>query len=96
MKEGAPKVMLLGRPGCHLCASVEKELRSMDEVPELSVVNIDEDRALYDKYLLRIPIVIVEGSVVFEGSMMDLKGEWKERLVHQLGSSRNSDAPELP
>jgi hypothetical protein len=83
------EVVILGKPGCHLCEAVEMELRSVGTVsPRLRRVNIDTDRALHDRYLLRIPIVTVGGEVVFEGSMMDVKGEWKERLFRQLGSQK--------
>jgi predicted thioredoxin/glutaredoxin len=86
MKEGTLEVTILVRPGCHLCETVEKELLSLGKVvPRLVIVNIDTNRELYEKYLLRIPIVTVRGKVVFEGSMMDPGGTWKGELPLLLG-----------
>jgi len=85
LKEESFEVVVLGRPGCHLCEAVENELRSMKSaVPKFTSVNIDENSALHDRYFLRIPIVIVGGEVVFDGSMMDPKGVWKMRLSQLL------------
>lgn len=77
--------MLLERPGCHLCEAVESELRSRLAVAaRLIVVDINANPWLHDEYLLRIPIVAVRGKVVFEGSMIDLRGEWKGKLLRAL------------
>jgi Glutaredoxin-like domain (DUF836) len=85
MNQESPEVVLLGKPGCHLCEAVETELRSMETIaPRLIVVNIDSNRALYDRYLLRIPIVTVGGKAVFEANMMDPEGEWKKTLARLL------------
>ena len=87
MNQEGPEVLVLGKPGCHLCESVETELRCIDTVaPRLRVVNIDSNRALYDRYQLRIPIVTVGGEAVFEASMMDPEGGWKDKLRQLLGS----------
>jgi len=91
MEEEASRVLLLGKPGCHLCETVEAELRSVRGLSaRLIVVDVDTDRTLYDRYLLRIPIVTVDGEVIFEGSMMDLRGEWKEKLLAALGLAEES------
>ncbi|HYB75554.1 MAG TPA: glutaredoxin family protein [Nitrososphaerales archaeon] len=90
MSRASPEVVLLGKPGCHLCEAVETEVRSLGAaVSRLIVVNIDTDRVLYDKYQLRIPIITVGGKVVFEASMMDPEGEWKDRLSQLLGHTRH-------
>jgi hypothetical protein len=82
---GAPKVVLISKRGCHLCEAVEAEIRSMAVIGKgLTVVNIDEDSALHDRYWMRVPIVRVEGEDVFEAKMMDQGGEWKMRLAHIL------------
>jgi len=72
---------LFGRKGCHLCEIVEAEIRAIDMIEtSLTVVDVDKDRALLEMYLLRIPVVTVAGKEVFEASMMDTNGRWKERL----------------
>jgi len=86
LNQESSEVVVLGKPGCHLCEAVETELRSIRTVaPRLRVVNIDSNRALYDRYQLRIPIVTVGGKTVFEASMMDQEGEWKDKLCRLLG-----------
>jgi glutaredoxin-like protein DUF836 len=86
LNQGSPEVVVLGKPGCHLCEAVETELRSIEAVaPRLRVVDIDSNRSLYDKYQLRIPIVIIGGKAIFEASMMDPEGEWKRILAQLLG-----------
>ena len=87
MNKSRPEVTVLGKPGCHLCEAVEQELRSLEGLASrLNFVNIDTNRMLYDKYQLRIPIVTLDGKVVFEASMMDPEGKWKAELSQLLGS----------
>ena len=77
--------MILRKKGCHLCEAVEDQVRSIIAIEtSLTVVDIEEDSMLRDMYWLRIPVVRVEGQDVFEAKMMDLNGEWKERLAHLL------------
>ncbi len=77
--------MVFSKGGCHLCEAVEVEIRSMTGVgTSLTVVDIDEDKALYERYWLRVPVVRVDGEDVFEAMMMDQKGEWKKRLAQLL------------
>ena len=83
---GALEVVLFSKKGCHLCEAVEAKIRSMATIrTSLTVVDLDEDSALHDKYWMRIPVVRVEGEDVFEAKMMDQEGEWKNRLAHILG-----------
>ncbi|MGP8124291.1 MAG: glutaredoxin family protein [Nitrososphaerales archaeon] len=81
----AREVVVFSKGGCHLCEAVEVEIRSMTGVgTSLTVVDIDEDKALYERYWLRVPVVRVDGEDVFEAMMMDQKGEWKKRLAQLL------------
>ncbi len=76
--------IVFSKGGCHLCEAVEAEIRSMQEIAvDLTVVDIDKDRALHDKYLLRIPVVLVGDEEVFEAKMMDPAGRWRE-VLHRL------------
>ena len=73
--------MVFSKEGCHLCEAVEAEIRSMEGVnTRLTVVDIEKDRALQAKYWARIPVISMGGSEVFEASMMDLEGRWRNRL----------------
>ena len=62
------RVVLYGRPGCHLCddalAVVE---RVLTRVPfALEQVNIESDDALMMRYLERIPVVMIDDREMFE------------------------------
>ena len=68
----ARAVTLYSRSGCHLCADAEAVLRSVldqvrGEAPfELTVVDVDSDPALADRYGVRVPVVAVDGVERFE------------------------------
>ncbi len=80
------EVELLGKDGCHLCEAVEAEIRSMKGMgARLTVIDIGKDQALHDKYWLKVPVVIVGGREVFDATMMDPAGRWRERLSFLLG-----------
>lgn len=60
---------LYSRPGCHLCdemlREVHRALGSRD--PGVQVVDIDQDAELLARYMLRIPVLTVDGEEVCEG-----------------------------
>jgi hypothetical protein len=86
--EEALKVVILGKRGCHLCELVEAEIRSIPGMKtSLTVVDVDRDPALHDKYWLRVPVVAVGGKDVFEAKMMDPEGRWRKRLPSLLRAS---------
>ncbi|RHW36654.1 glutaredoxin family protein [Lysinibacillus yapensis] len=63
------KVHFYSRPDCSLC---EEGLRSLklvqEEIPfEIEVINIEEDEALHEKYMVMIPVVEKEGEVIQYG-----------------------------
>ena len=62
---GAPEVVLIGKPMCHLCDDAR---RIVDEVcgalgQPWSERSILDDPGLYDEYWERIPVVLVDGRV---------------------------------
>jgi glutaredoxin len=63
-----PGVVLYTRAGCHLCEDAEAVLRAaLERAPfELTVVDVDADPALTDRYGLRVPVVAVDGVDRFE------------------------------
>lgn len=73
--------MLFSKEGCHLCEAVEAEIRSMRAGIRLTVVDIDDDEELHDRYWLKIPVVRLGGEDVFDARMMDAAGGWKQRLA---------------
>lgn len=71
MKEQAQdrrmQIVLYGRKNCHLCDEVELAIRSLAEVYPLSleVVDIEQDPQLHERFMLEIPVVQIDGEVVF-------------------------------
>ena len=60
---GAPRITLIGKPGCHLCDDArDVVLRVAGEtgagVRELSIL---DDPALMERYAEQIPVVLVDG-----------------------------------
>jgi glutaredoxin len=63
-----PEVTLYGRPGCHLCddaLAVLGRLRA-DAGFALRTVDIESDPALLRAYLERIPVIALDGDVLYE------------------------------
>jgi glutaredoxin len=63
MSDGAPRILLLGRPGCHLCddarAVVERVAADLDV--EWLERSIEDDPELLAEYAEQIPVVFVDG-----------------------------------
>jgi len=57
------RVVLVGRPGCHLCDVAEEVVARVTE--ELGVTwekrSIDDDPVLHQRYWEQIPVVLVDG-----------------------------------
>ncbi len=63
-----PTVTLYGRPGCHLCDDARAALeRVRARVPfALEERDITADDELHRAYLVRIPVVCLDGEELFE------------------------------
>ena len=61
-------LVLYGRPGCHLCEDALVVIeRVRARVPfALEQRDIESDDAWFKRYLERIPVVEIDGEVVFE------------------------------
>lgn len=63
MASHTPRVVLIGRPGCHLCeearAVVERVTADLGETFE--EWSIDDDEALRAQYAEQIPVTLVDG-----------------------------------
>jgi glutaredoxin len=62
------RVVLYGRPGCHLCEDALAVLeRVRGRTPfTLEQVDIESDDALFTRYLERIPVVTIDKREMFE------------------------------
>jgi glutaredoxin len=59
-----PRLVLYGRPGCHLCDDARVVLQRIGE--PFAEVDITTDDALHAAYLERIPVVALDGEELFD------------------------------
>ena len=60
----APRLVLYGRPGCHLCDDARAVLERVGA--PFTEKDITQDDALHAAYLERIPVVTIDGEECFE------------------------------
>jgi len=65
-----PQVTVYTRPGCHLCEEAEATLVRCGLRPTL--VNIDEDPELRQRYTDCVPVVEIEGRERFRGRVNEV------------------------
>ncbi|HYW03142.1 MAG TPA: glutaredoxin family protein [Gammaproteobacteria bacterium] len=63
------ELTLYSRPGCHLCDEMLREVHRALDSRELAVevVDIDRNAELLARYMLRIPVLALDGEEVCEG-----------------------------
>jgi glutaredoxin len=63
MSDGTPRILLLGRPGCHLCdeARTVIERVAADLAVEWQERSIEDDPELRAQYAEQIPVVFIDG-----------------------------------
>ena len=59
----ADGLVLLGKPGCHLCDDARAVLQRIGA--PFAEVDITSDDALHAAYLERIPVVVLDGAELF-------------------------------
>ena len=62
------RVTLYSRPGCHLCTQAKHEILAAHCQGEylLEEIDIDSDPSLVNRFGLEIPVVMINGVVVFK------------------------------
>jgi glutaredoxin len=70
------KVVLYGRPGCHLCDDARAVLERVGHPFEERDIEQDDD--LLKRYLERIPVVVLDGEELFE--LFVDEAEFRRRL----------------
>jgi glutaredoxin len=58
------RLVLYGRPGCHLCDDARAVLERVGE--PFAEIDIERDDALLAAYLERIPVVALDGEELFD------------------------------
>jgi hypothetical protein len=63
-----PRLVLLSRPGCHLCEEFADELRSWDRTVELEIADVDSRPDWRERFGRRIPVLLDgQGEAICEG-----------------------------
>jgi hypothetical protein len=60
-------LVVVSRSGCHLCDEMLAELATLESagrIPVVTVVDVDSDPALERPYGLKVPVLLLDGSVV--------------------------------
>jgi glutaredoxin len=70
------RLVLYGRPGCHLCDHARAVLQRIGE--PFAEIDIEDDDALLAAYLERIPVVALDGEELFDFFVDE--GVLRERL----------------
>ena len=65
------KVIFYSRLGCSLCEEGFLTLKLVQEdIPfKIEILNIEDDEALHEKYMLMIPVVEKDGNVIQYGQL---------------------------
>ena len=58
------RLVLYGRPGCHLCDEARIVLQRIGE--PFDEVDIDSDDELFKRYLERIPVITLDGEELYD------------------------------
>jgi hypothetical protein len=60
-------LVVLSREGCHLCEDMLRALAELERaqaIPPVSIVDVDSDPVLAQKYGLKVPVLLLDGSVI--------------------------------
>lgn len=88
MNEKTFDIVLYGRNKCHLCDEVEFYIRSLaEEFPlRMRMVEIESDPVLHEEMMLVIPVVEIDGEIVFRSithvvTLEELRSELQRRAA---------------
>jgi glutaredoxin len=62
-----PGLVVLSREGCGLCHDMLQELAELERnqsIPQVQVVDVDSDPELARQYGLKVPVLLLDGSVI--------------------------------
>jgi Glutaredoxin-like domain (DUF836) len=69
------RVILYGKPGCHLCDDAEKMLSRLARWYPMQVEKFDirSDPDLYRQFDIRIPVLIIDGVTTLEAPLSEIE-----------------------
>ena len=78
-----PTITVISKRGCHLCEqaiSVLESLKKSEHSFDLSILYIEDDSNLFDKYCIKVPVVRFNGTDVYEAEDIARPNECKGKL----------------
>jgi hypothetical protein len=82
---------LLSKPNCSLCDEAARELRRVFG-RRIRVIDITLDRELEDVYVFRIPVLLLDETVVAEGRIDRRAAREAQRRTRTIERSRRESA----
>ena len=81
------KVVLYSKEGCHLCGRALKQLQDLQRNGDfaLKVVEITTDDKLFEQYCLSIPVVVLDGDIIFQAADINSPRDIEQKLESILG-----------
>ncbi|RIK37129.1 MAG: hypothetical protein DCC58_18420 [Chloroflexi bacterium] len=64
-----PRITLFVRPECHLCHDAESMLLRSFRRREIEIVDVMSSLELENRYILRVPVIAVDGQELAEGQI---------------------------
>ena len=67
------RITLYSKPDCPLCEKAERLLRKLQRefTYEIEIVDIRNEKALFDRYCFDIPVILLHGVVRFRGRVSE-------------------------
>ena len=81
------RIEIYSKPDCSLCEDAKRVIQQVRQrIPfQLTEVNIEEDRALFDEFRYEIPVIFIDGRKAFKHRVR--ADELESRIRRSLGTS---------
>ena len=81
-KNSHPSITVISKRGCHLCEQAIGILQSFrsEHSFDFSILFIEDDSSLFDRYWIKVPVVRLNGTDVYEAEDLAQPVECKAKL----------------
>ena len=74
------RIVVYSKEGCHLCEKVLNFLRNFTANLDLRIIEITDDPIIFKEFYLSIPVVELDGKIVFQASDINSPGDLETKL----------------
>jgi glutaredoxin len=92
-----PSFAIISKRGCHLCeqaAGVLEDLKLQYLFFHSAILYIEDDSNLFDKYCVRVPVVRIDGTDIYEAEDLARPEECRAKLEKLIVSLLSHGEPE--